>query len=78
MPDAPRPAFNSHGNIQHDWLVVVSYRAERDCYTLSWTRDGDRYHKTQQGAVAYPGEDLHDLVEGLVTQLNVLGAPRLF
>lgn len=78
MPDAPQPTFNSHGNLMTDWLVVVSYRAERDVYTLSWTRDGDLYRRTQQGAVAYPVEDLTALLDGIHQQVNVLAAPRLF
>ena len=78
MPDAPKPTYNRHGALQTDWLVVVSYRAERDCYTLSWTKDGDRWHATKQGAIAYPVEDLADLLEGVHTQVQNLASPRLF
>ena len=78
MPDAPKPTYNRHGALQTDWLVVVSYRAERDCYTLSWTKDGDAWHRTQQGALAYPVDDLPDLLEGVESRVQVLAGPRLF
>lgn len=78
MPDAPKPVYNSNGTEQHEWLMVVAYRPARDCYTLSWTRDGDLHQRTLTGAVAYPVQELEDLITGTVNQIRVLGAPRLF
>lgn len=77
-PDAPAPVYNSNGRPMGDWLLVVRYNSTRDVLSLSWTREKTPWSKQSQGAIAYPPEDLPDLIEGVTTQLNVLGQPRLF
>lgn len=78
MPAAPPPTYNSKGMLQVDWHVVAAYHAAKDVLSLSWSKPGDLWVKAQVGALAYPVEDLQDLVEGTVTQVNLLGAPRLW
>lgn len=78
MPDAPPPRYNDQGRPLGDWIVVVRYDSLRDAMTLSWTRDATQWAKRWQGAVAYPSDELEDLMEGLRTQVQVLAAPRLF
>lgn len=77
-PDAPPPTYNDNGRLMHEWLVVVRYDCIRDVITVSWTKDGDLYHRRQQGAVAYPSSNLTEALEAIGTQVSNLHAPRLF
>lgn len=78
MPDAPDPTYNRNGTLMTDWLVVVRYDAPRDVLTLSWTRDGDLYRPTSQGAIAHPQDAVQALLEDTTSTIRRLHAPRLF
>jgi hypothetical protein len=77
-PDAPAPTYNSHGNAVRPWLVVLRYDDARDVLTMSWTVDGDAWHRQQQGAQAWPSSEVEALVEAAEVKIRSLAAPRLF
>lgn len=78
MRNAPPPTVAPDGTPQRDWLVVARYDASRDVLTLSWTQDGDRHHRTRQGALSWPAQQLTDQVEGFQRIVEMLHLPRLF
>lgn len=78
MPDAPPPLYNGHGTLQRDWLIVVRYDGTRDVLTLSFTEDGDRSHRSRQGASSFPKEDVQALHDRFHQTVHMLHTPRLF
>lgn len=77
MPDARPPIYGAHGQLLNEWLIVASFQPAREALTLSWTKDGDRWRRTQQGAVAFPQHDVDHLVDGFRVQVRMLHEPRL-
>lgn len=77
-PDAPPPTYDAQGNLALGWLLVVRYEPTDGAVTLSWTKDGDLFRRTQQGAQAYLPEDMPEVAEAVRQTLVMLANPSLF
>ena len=78
MPDAPRPTYDSHGNLVGGWAVGLSYDPAKDELSLYWRQAAGPYHAAKNGTETYDPRDLEDAIAALDRRVRILGARRLF
>jgi len=78
MPrDKHRPTWEEDGNQALGWLLVARYHPPEGVVTISWTKDGDLFRQTKQGAIAFPRDAFPDQSAALVDTLRMLTNPSL-
>lgn len=78
MPDAPKPTYDSHGNMVAAWTIRVGYDPLRDLLEVHWRQEAGPYHKAKSLTETYDPVDLEDMLATLQRAVRILGARRLF
>lgn len=76
-PDAPVPTYDQDGNLALGWLVVVRYVPSDGAVVISWSKDGDLYRQSKQGAAGFLPGDLDGITQACSDTLTMLTSPSL-